>query len=1839
MPHQPGHVFDPYNLSPEEEKSRRLLRQAEDALAPAAMRGQLGERGPLQEFLIEQADEIKNITGAKRARITDPDAFGAFLAGRSDEFEEFTGRPSPMRQAMAAEEQAGRERMDSVEGRVLRRVGEIGKDFTRNALTLQAGIPGPQGLLSSALTGRLPFVDTPSPKEQFDALVTPVVRPEDVGFVPDTLGARRVAEAATQLTSFGDLALTGATAGLGPAVARSVANPVARALLSPIVKGGLPKRLGAETAAGIGAVIGFEELGKLAPDNIAAQLGLGLVGGLGGAVGGIAGFRGATEGIPAAIRAGGRAAEAVGQTGVGNVLQPPPPVRTQGRFIPEDIDKGPLRVFISTEDVAQGIPLEGIPIAGAGEAPLIDNVRGQSNLVRGQIRTKQDLPETVFHVTSDAARLRNTNILRASSGEGGGLGGPTARNTVSFTSSANDADDIATELIRIGEVARAGSNDEAIVIMNRIISEDAQRAGVPAEAIGEADEIVSNIYGVDWRTRGNLSRVEIYRAYLIRRDTRRTGQFGEPIPGLRQDPIIFMNDVQAQKIMPESVEVIEVSSRNLPDEALITDRVSGDFLNEIQVHGDVDIRGVRPAPDAPTPPVQQAARAADAGGGLGAAQTGQPFRSRLFRGSGRAEGDDVLNPLLEGEGDALFGSARYSSPDQRFAGEFGPNVEQIETTLQNPLVIRTDAEYAAIIEQAGISRSMMGRSRLTSPGEFTPAQNNDRIAQFRQFVEGRGHDGIVIDPAPGDAARRMLEDVGDAQVVEFNPQRLATPDVPPVRAAEEVAGGAARRAELGFAEDNPLRYIDEIDESRDPEIRRRMTENYQASAFDRNTMTAWYEGGVEVPTEELARLPGARGEEAWQGADLAYALESRARIVASIRERGFDPAQRPLIVIEPDGRALVYEGNQRIAAAAEVGLERVPVDVRYFGSSERLPNVFDPANFPGSRLPAAATPATPPVRAALKPAAPGEADWLGPAVADQAGLDRMKAAKRSPVARRELINEAQEANRQNPGSVPEEVAEYASRETAAPDGGPPPPPPPKRGSKQPPEADPSEILKRARKSRLEEERFDQRLLIQHEAAIANAERQARIVVNEGNDELLAANLGGKSRGTVVPRNQTDIDRFDNLLEALNEPSRVRSGELTVEPALRKIYDDLRADTDFEQAARIDFDPEMATVDDYFYRGWKPPEMVVNAKKDATGKLVTPPDFTLPRVDASYREMRNAGFEPLFWNPYEQARLARMQGVKYRQQMELVEALKELDDDIIRPKLDSTNETGFRVPEIGPAFEGKPFALTPVSAQVKDVSGGGSAVQGTMLTELKARRWIVRNDVANLLETMYGKKPSLGTLSWKVGTRTRNKAFETDILKVIDWLVFIPKRIGLFGTFFQQLDFLTRAGFGSFGNAVDLLARGKPIKAAQAIIKYPQIAAEILAANVSATRRRTIMEAFDSTKPLIEGRNVSLKSISDEGLSVRDVTIFPEDMDVILREAAQDRSIVDPRRAGRAIAGVERAMRAGLFQGVYPAAVKADVENNIAPQMARLYGDELTDAQLSARIAKAANIKYSTIPASQSALQNRFIRETTKRGLFSVAELEGLLRQATNTIKGPGRKYWAANWLGGYIFLMVVANIIHTASTGKILPRERYSPVSKGGYGPLPIGYNTRFAAPTVPGIARGGLPVTLDIVGQMDTAFRVLDPKGFVGSRFSIPVRAAVNQWSGEDFFERPINDVGPGGVISRTTALLLDMFSPFGAGPAAEEVAREFVPGADVVIPRGESRLGLRGLGIQALGINLRSMNNDELIEALNDFSLPKEDRQKILDEQERRDEEAGISIDRVLEETRRQNWNRTFR
>ena len=301
--------------------------------------------------------------------------------------------------------------------------------------------------------------------------------------------------------------------------------------------------------------------------------------------------------------------------------------------------------------------------------------------------------------------------------------------------------------------------------------------------------------------------------------------------------------------------------------------------------------------------------------------------------------------------------------------------------------------------------------------------------------------------------------------------------------------------------------------------------------------------------------------------------------------------------------------------------------------------------------------------------------------------------------------------------------------------------------------------------------------------------------------------------------------------------------------------------------------------------------------------------------------------------------------------------------------------------------------------------------------------------------------------------------------------------------------------------------------------------------------------------------------------------------------SKSKSIVD------GITELESAMRRGLFEGVYPAAITTDIENNIAPMIVRQFPNS-TDEQINGMIARLANIKYSVIPPSQSVFQNPALREILRRMFFSVGESEGLLRQATGAFKGPQSSFWRKHWIGVYLFLISTAGVIHFASTGEPLPADRYSPISKDKWGPLPFGYNTKFASPTLPWQGRGDTELTLDLAGQMDTAFRVLNPSFFLSSRTSVPIRAIVNQVSGTDFYGAPIDDIGPGGIYSRTLQLALDLFAPIGIGGIATELLRKNIPGAEEVIPEGESRLGLAGLGVQATGINLRAELTGDILD-----------------------------------------------
>jgi len=190
--------------------------------------------------------------------------------------------------------------------------------------------------------------------------------------------------------------------------------------------------------------------------------------------------------------------------------------------------------------------------------------------------------------------------------------------------------------------------------------------------------------------------------------------------------------------------------------------------------------------------------------------------------------------------------------------------------------------------------------------------------------------------------------------------------------------------------------------------------------------------------------------------------------------------------------------------------------------------------------------------------------------------------------------------------------------------------------------------------------------------------------------------------------------------------------------------------------------------------------------------------------------------------------------------------------------------------------------------------------------------------------------------------------------------------------------------------------------------------------------------------------------------------------------------------------------------------------------------------------------------------------------------------------GHFQKFWIDHWLGTYAFLIMTAGLIHFASTGRPLPFNRYSPIAKDKWGPLPFGYNSEFAAPDLPLEGRGGTRITADLAGQMDTAFRVLDPAGFTSARQSVPLRAFKNQGDAETYYGEPIDEIGPGGVFSRTSHFAQDMFSPIGPGAAGASILGQTSQRAEPFVSVGEEKLGIKGQLLQATGLNLRGETID---------------------------------------------------
>ena len=104
---------------------------------------------------------------------------------------------------------------------------------------------------------------------------------------------------------------------------------------------------------------------------------------------------------------------------------------------------------------------------------------------------------------------------------------------------------------------------------------------------------------------------------------------------------------------------------------------------------------------------------------------------------------------------------------------------------------------------------------------------------------------------------------------------------------------------------------------------------YDGESGRRDHTTRLEEG--TIPTAAITHLKGESGE---------IRGEHRNRIgrrwdtfLADIRKNGI---QEPILILkDPGSEAVISEGNHRLDAAVELGLEEVPVDIRYFGKSEQ----------------------------------------------------------------------------------------------------------------------------------------------------------------------------------------------------------------------------------------------------------------------------------------------------------------------------------------------------------------------------------------------------------------------------------------------------------------------------------------------------------------------------------------------------------------------------------------------------------------------------------------------------------------------------------------------------------------------------------------------------------------------------------------------------------------------------------------------------------------------------------------------------------------------------------------
>lgn len=239
-------------------------------------------------------------------------------------------------------------------------------------------------------------------------------------------------------------------------------------------------------------------------------------------------------------------------------------------------------------------------------------------LLMGEPIPHEELPETLYHVTTNAPAVEKSGVLFGQL-DSGGLGGGQAEG-VSFTRSKEDARVIQRELVRAVKIARGDTDETSFEQWAR---EDEKEAGLPkgslAHAVNEAVQqwdgnkaIMDKPYHYarvpdpEW-IGGKLQRIETpappeererlrvsalkdsFNAYLWGRETASQQATGHKVD-LLKNPILFGDQDKLKKLDPDNISTLTVPTKNIPAKALVTTG-SDNFLHEVRVYSDVPTEG------------------------------------------------------------------------------------------------------------------------------------------------------------------------------------------------------------------------------------------------------------------------------------------------------------------------------------------------------------------------------------------------------------------------------------------------------------------------------------------------------------------------------------------------------------------------------------------------------------------------------------------------------------------------------------------------------------------------------------------------------------------------------------------------------------------------------------------------------------------------------------------------------------------------------------------------------------------------------------------------------------------------------------------------------------------------------------------------------------------------------------------------------------------------------------------------------------------------------------------------------------------------------------------------